>query len=544
MQHAERPGSLRAVVDRLLAWRSRERLHALGIGAWFVAAFIAMLWAHGLRPVGFAAPDEALNRAAALVLSTTGKPFLSLPFEDPENLAHARSWLSIGSKAMPVYAPVAIYVYAFFSYLGTLGYLMILALPASAVAALAAGTARLLPTEQRSLGLFAPALATPVLYWLLRPWMNISAMLVCLCWGVYFWSRYREARSRSWLIATFASAGLAAAIRPDYTAYLLTAVLFFAAGADPKRWKTVGLLTLAAGALAVATNLPLNHLITGKATRAAYQMEFEFEDGPPDDTPAPVRLLGTLLYPLGLPSPGTVVRLLWKYWVLLEPLAFVTLGQLALWPLFRQKARLERWGYGLGLLVILMFLTSRMDPTTSGAGGRFSELHHSIPRYWTPVYLLAPIAPLWWLARQRGRRLFAGALLAGAVSVFGLLKAVSLSPQSLAELRSFTQEAEERADRVAEHVPKDAMIYGRIADRVLWSRYRVGFLDDLEPTAASLARAVTHRIPTFVWLRPQDKLPPLRKALAKHELDLAKVAVIDPDFTLYRVAPARSRNAK
>jgi hypothetical protein len=222
----------------------------------------------------------------------------------------------------------------------------------------------------------------------------------------------------------------------------------------------------------------------------------------------------------------------------------VTLGQVALWSLFRQKTRLERVGHGLALLVILMFLTSRMDPTTSGAGGRYSEVHHSIPRYWTPVYLLAPVAPLWWLARQGGRRLLAGALVAGAVGIFGVLRVVSQSPQSLVELRAFARQAEERADRVAEHVPRDAMIYGRIADRVLWSRYRVGFLDELEPTAASLARAFSHRIPTFVWLRPQDKLPPLRKALAAHELDLAKVAVIDADFTLYRVDRARSRSAK
>jgi hypothetical protein len=523
---------------------SRVRLHALGVLAWFVLSFVAVLWSQGLRPVAFAAPDEALNRSAALVISTTGKPFLSLPFEDPENLAHARSWLSVGTHAIPVYTPVSIYVYALFTYLGTFGLLLLAAMPASAVAALAAGTSRLLQHEHRSLGLLAPALGMPVLYWLLRPWMNISAMLVCLCWAVYFWSRYRERKQPAWLVATFVSAGLAAAIRPDYTAYLLSAVLLFAAGAEPKRWKTVALLTVAAGGLAVALNLPLNLLITGKATRFAYQMEFEHEDGPPDDAPAPIRLLGMLLYPLGVPSPGTVVRLLWKYWVLLVPIAAVTLGQAALWPLFRQKDRLERWLHGLALLAILMFLTSRMDPTTFGAANRTSELHHSIVRYFTPVYLLSPIAPLWWLARQSGRRLLIGVSIAAVVGVLGVAKVVALSPQSLSELRANAEEADQRADRLGKVVPKNGMIYGRTTDRLLWSRYRVGFLDDLEPTAASLARALKHDIPTFVLLRPKDKLPPLEQALGKHELALVKIARIDADFTLYRVGRAQSRSAR
>jgi hypothetical protein len=534
------------VVDLLHFGRWREKIDKLGIFAWFIAVFVGIWWSQGLRPVAFWAPDEALNRSAALVIATTGEPFLTLPFADPENLAHARAWLSLGTKAIPVYAPVAIYVYALLTYLGTLGFVLIAALPASGVAALAAGSVRFLPRERRLLGLLAPALAMPALYWMLRPWMNISAMLVCLCWSVYFWSRYRETKCLGWLSATFAGVGLGAAIRPDYTPYLLAAVLLFAAGADPKRWKLVGLLALAAGAMAVALNLPLNHLITGKATRAAYQMEFELEDGPAEESsvPAPLRLLGTLLYPLGVPAPGTVVRLLWKYWVSLAPMAFITLGQFALWPLLRAKPRLERWLHGLALLAILMFLTSRMDPTTFGAASSASDIGHSIPRYWTPVYLLAPLAPLGWLARQSGRRWAVGVSIAAAVALFGALNVLTFAAQSLARIRDFGTESAERTQRLAEHVPKHAMIYGPIADKVLWAHYRVGFLDEPKPSAASIARAVAHRIPTFVWFRRKDNVAPLAAALEQHELELVQVSEIDREFRLYRVARARSRSAR
>src|SRR6187402_2696164 len=113
--------------------------------AWFVAVFAVILWVWGLNSKVLISPDEALNRFAASVISKHWRPFLALPFPDPEDLAHPRHWVSVGDHAIPSYAPVAIYWYALLLRLNMLGWLLVAAIPASAAAAFAAGTAKLLP---------------------------------------------------------------------------------------------------------------------------------------------------------------------------------------------------------------------------------------------------------------------------------------------------------------------------------------------------------------------------------------------------------------
>src|SRR5437868_1980818 len=97
-----------AAMRRGHAWALEQRAHpvpALIAVAWFTLTFAATVWVWGLNPQELASPDEALNRLAAAVLAEQGHPFLSLPFPDPENLAHPRHWVTVGAHALPSYAP-------------------------------------------------------------------------------------------------------------------------------------------------------------------------------------------------------------------------------------------------------------------------------------------------------------------------------------------------------------------------------------------------------------------------------------------------------
>jgi len=87
-----------------LSWRTlRSRAPGAPYAiAWFLAAFAVILFSHGLAPTQCLTPDEAVNRATGIALAQTGRTAVPLPFEDPEDLAHARGFHSIDQVAIPI----------------------------------------------------------------------------------------------------------------------------------------------------------------------------------------------------------------------------------------------------------------------------------------------------------------------------------------------------------------------------------------------------------------------------------------------------------
>jgi len=155
---------------------------ALIAAVWLVAGVCVVLWVWGLRPIVFPAQDESVIRQAATLVRKTGSPFLRLPFLDPEDIAHPRNWVTVGEYAIPAYSPLSYYAYGHLMRLRDLGFFLIAALPGDSAAAFSLGVARLLPPTRRWFAIVAPLLGFPALYWLLRPWMNVSPLLSALCW--------------------------------------------------------------------------------------------------------------------------------------------------------------------------------------------------------------------------------------------------------------------------------------------------------------------------------------------------------------------------
>jgi hypothetical protein len=494
---------------------------------WFAVVFSAIAWVWSLDPQVTLMPDEAVNRQAAELLRRHGTPLMALPFADPEDLAHPRFWLSIGDRALPAYAPVTIYWFAMWLRLGALGLVMIIALPASGVAAFAAGVAKLLPSDRRWIALPAPLLCAPALYWLARSWMNVSLLLSGVCWAVFFWASWRSSGRARFISYAAAAIGAAAAVRPDYAAYLFVLALLIGLTAGPVHTKRVLVSILAAGSAAVAVNLLLNALTTGDPLLAAYQIQVARHPGGEESGAASsgriMDLLSQLLVPMGVPTLKTALGFLGKYWLRLGHLAGLAIAQLALVPLLFQAPRSKRWLYGLALLVMFCFMLSRMDPGLFGAAMEQSTFDHSIPRYWSPIYLLAALPPVLLLARTKHKIV----LVAGSLAIFGLALAngydICVGERwSLSALRAYRLRNTALAASLIERIPSDGIVYTRTQDKILWRKWRLGTIDEPQPSAKSMARAVKAGLQVYAF-EPQLKrsdLKRLERALKRHGLKL------------------------
>ncbi len=506
--------------------------------AWFVSVFATIIWIWGLNSRVLASPDEALNRFAAGVLAKHWRPFLNLPFPDPEDLAHPRHWVSVDEHALPSYSPVAIYFYGFVLRLRVLGLLLVPALPASGVAAFVLGIAKLLPDDRKWLSGFAPLLGFPALYWIMRPWMNLSALLVCVCWSFFFWASWRVHEKSSDLTIAIFGLGAAAAVRPDYAAYLLLVTLLFGVAASPAHWQRIVILVFSAGASAVALNLFLNWQVTGRPLLAAYQIVAARDEG----TSGPGGLAGVLrqlLMPMGVPKPGVALHFLRRYWLEMGPVAGLLLAQAALVPLLAKKSRISRVFYGLGLAVMLCFVLSHMDEALNGAADPHPLVNHSMPRYWSPVYLLAAVPPILYLAHFRGRRLFGlGVALACVLMVGNAYEIGKREASSLFKLYQFAQRWGEIVPALSDTIPETAMVYSSTHDKVLWPYWRVGTLAEPAPTASSMRRAIDARIQVFIFEPrfPREPLLALQRELRAKSLS---IALVDRRRGIFRVTRGR-----
>jgi len=476
-----------------------------------------------------------VDRYAAWLIGHGRGPFLSVPLPDPEDLLHPRSWITLGDRATPTYAPLTFYVYGWLTRLGGVGLVLIAALPASGVAAFAAGAARLLPARRRWLALLAPAAAFPALYWLLRPWMNISPLLTSICWTVFCWASFRESGKPGWLAAALFCLGCGAAVRPDYAAYLFVLALLFSVAARPDEWKRILALITASGLLALSANLLLNRVITGHALKAAYQMSIDRTFGAePEHTIPGLGMLRSLLLPMGIPSWEIGSAAFRKYWLTMGPIALLLLGQVALVPLLWKRPSRARYLLAAAVVIMGFFALSRMHDDLFGGAMSYGSVHHSVPRYLTPVYLLAVLPPLLFLGQCPNRALtIGGSLLLGALASGGAYQLWHEPNSSFGFLHDFVHRKQRELERLAKKIPADAAVYTAKEDKWLWSRVRVWIIEDPKASAQSIERAAQAKLELYVFEPARTaQFKQLVSELAKRHISLARV---EPRGGLYRV---------
>jgi hypothetical protein len=140
-----------------------------------------------------------------------------------------------------------------------------------------------------------------------------------------------------------------------------------------------------------------------------------------------------------------------------------------------------------------------MDDGTFGAASREALVSHSIPRYWTPVYLLAALPPILFFGRARKLwLLLPGSLLIAALACVSIYEISDRQPTSLRYVRNFVRLHEVVLDDLAERMPHDAIVYTQTWDKVLWSRFTVGIVSQPDITLESMTRALQTNRPIFI----------------------------------------------
>ncbi len=521
----------RAALARVLRpWRAPKAVFWLIAGLWFTAVFAGLLWIWGLNPVVFPSPDEAVVRLSASLVGRHGHPFIELPFADPEDLAHPRSWVTLGRVAVPTYAPVMLYAYAPLLRLGIAGSLCLMALPAAAAAAFAVACAELLPARRRWLALFAPLLAFPALYWLMRPWANLSAVLICLCWSVLYWALWRNSAATRWLVAAALSVAAAAAVRPDCAAFLLADGLLLTLAARLTDWRKITLVFVAVGAGALSLNLLLNHVLTGHAFRAAYQIALERDEGPSSagsGLPG-LGLLRVLVMPMGWPDPSIAWTAFIKYWFKMGPIGVLSVAQLAIVALLLPASRLSRVLVLGALLFAAFFVYTHLHNDVFGGQTPDALAEHSVPRYLSPIYLFVALPPLLLLGRSRQWFvLWPGVILCCLVSADAAYEIGVREPTSFAAVADSVRTGRATLAVLTEKIPGQAMVYSARFDKLLWSRWRLGTITaNAEASAQSVSRALRSGLTVYVFeqhwrasSRQQFSLALARRRLALQTVD-------------------------
>jgi hypothetical protein len=329
---------------------------------------------------------------------------------------------------------------------------------------------------------------------------------------------------------------LGTAIRPDYAAFLLLAVLLVSVAASPPHWKRVFVVFSLAGACALGSNLFLNKVLTGHPLQAAYQVALDRQWGPQDGGSTPgLGILRVLLVPMGWPVPKIALKTFAKYWLRMGPIALVLVAQLAVIPLLWDKSRLSRVLYALVVLLCVFFVYTRLHDDVFGGHERFGWAEHSVPRYLTPAYLFAALPPLFLLGRSKRKwLLIPGALVAFAVSAAGLYEIGVREPSSFEFVHSFVPVHEALLTDLKREIPPSAMVYTVTSDKLVWSHWRLGTIEDQNLSAASMERAVKAGFQVYMLDPKYESLSHrhLGQLLAKRNLVLSP---IDLHHGLYRL---------
>jgi hypothetical protein len=266
-----------------------------------------------------------------------------------------------------------------------------------------------------------------------------------------------------------------------------------------EQWKRVVLLVLLSGSGAVAINLLLNWHVTGHPTVAAYQIVAARDEGP-SQSGGLLNLLRQLLIPLGIPDAPLVGRFLTRYWLEMGPIAGLTLSQVLLVPLVLRRSRWSRLAFVSAIVVAACFVLSRIGPDLNGASERVGLVHHSMPRYWSPVYLLAALTPVVALGRAPRRAvLILGSALLASFSLLGGYEIYAREKYALSNLRDFAARSARSVRALEKRIPAGAMVYSATHDKILWPYWRVGTIDEPRPSARSLSRAAGSGLRLFVY---------------------------------------------
>ena len=482
--------------------------------------------------------DDTSMYWATKQLATTGKLYFKddLLADDSENLLHVRGFITYEGKAVPYnFLGLPILYAGPYRLLGdraeyTGAFLGVVALVSLW------GILGILHPGQQKWTFPLVFLATPLLYYLGRPYMNILPAVSFFLLGLYFLLRHYKSPSVRWMLA--ASFFFALEVFSRYADIVFVTPLVFIV-----LWQTYGkILSISvardlvafAATVGVVFGVPLlavNEMTYGSPFTYGYHLfnEAYYPNRGGSADPGIAGLLGSLqvmLMPSGF-VPSALLAALWKYLFLLTPVLLI-LGGIGFLVVLRKRA--VGWKFLLAYAGLFLYvLLYEGSGAVWGTQYRDPTLGHTMVRYWIPAYLglliLASYAIADW--QQPIHKLvvvaltisvgFAG-LFSGADSLVAVRDGINNGQEFVsASIMPFTEE--------------NAVVYAGRSDKFVASSRRVAAwfnsaeesFFDASLVAASMNKVHAKGVPAYIVHDKDANLKQLARELAKYGLALKVV---------------------
>jgi hypothetical protein len=250
-----------------------------------------------------------------------------------------------------------------------------------------------------------------------------------------------------------------------------------------------------------------------------------------------LKAFSMLFFPMEYPRLEDVGRMLYRYWLVLPPVALLSVALLCLLPLWLAASARERLRYGVLMLLGVMLMLSRMGSEVFGAADEETTITHSVVRYWSPVYLFCSLPPLLFLTQlKRPRLIQAWALLVGALGLATVAQVAVYARHSLNAGHVGRRTQARWIQELKLLIPNNAVIFTDQHDKLTWSYWMTSAFDrktPIELTVKSVVRVVAAGRDAYFWLK-QAEARAFATELAHHGLRLTRRS---DSLELFQVVP-------
>ena len=530
-----------------------EALHGIAsfgekvFAIWLLLLFLSLSFIlPSLRVNIFNSPDETSNYIFTKSFAETGKLWYEKDYLylDEENLLHPRGVITQNDRAVPYsFLGLPVIYGGLYRVLGD--NLHYLALGFAAVAAWALFRATHILFKAKAWEAWVVGCAfTPLIYYLNRPFMNVTPLLVTLFVGIWLFARYYERSSRFDFVLAASAAALAIFFRYEYVLFVTPLMLW---ALYMKHSSLTSRAYLADVSIFGGAVLLLFVLPTALLNQSTYGSWSTYGPGLFTETYFPERVssdggsvmsalhsVRSLLLPSYPFNPMKVLQNIPRLTLWLMPV-FTLVAVTGAWLLVTSR-RVSIWKLAPLALLVVYVLVYRGSSSTWASDWEAPTFEAAIVRYWLPVYVFLFFLAVYALTRvspQVKAVFIVGLLVTGPASIY------HFADGSLESGRDTLVSYQRAAQNQLSATETNALIYASLSDKWIAPYRDVATwwngAEFYDPTvvAASMARVSETGRPVYVFRESEVDINGLNRALAPYELEASWIG----QSRLYEIEP-------